>query len=202
MPILQYRRARARVSSFARRHRRESLQQSRRHARRRAPGRGHRRPGRPRLLGRRGQGRRGHRRVEDGAAPRRVPVTTQRRKFSCAPRVSFPRRNEFTTEGGKLHDAVKESMAATGMLERSAKLADEARNKARRRVVYETLLLLDGVPDNITLLPRRASRSSTRRSRSRKTPRTIRTKASASSPAARRTVCSPKEPGTRTSMNR
>ena len=47
-------------------------------------------------------------------------------------------QNEFTTEGGKLHDAVKESMAATGMLERSAKLADEARNKARRRVVYET----------------------------------------------------------------
>ena len=58
-------------------------------------------------------------------------------------------QNEFTTEGGKLHDAVKESMAATGMLERSAKLADEARNKARRRVVYETLPLLDGVPDNI-----------------------------------------------------
>ena len=25
----------------------------------------------------------------------------------------------------------------------------EARNKARRRVVYETLPLLDGVPDNI-----------------------------------------------------
>ena len=111
-------------------------------------------------------------------------------------------QNEFTTEGGKLHDAVKESMAATGMLERSAKLADEARNKARRRVVYETLLLLDGVPDNITLLPRRASRSSTRRSRSRRTPRTIRTKASASSPAARRTVSSPKEPGTPTSKSR
>ena len=111
-------------------------------------------------------------------------------------------QNEFTTEGGKLHDAVKESMAATGMLERSAKLADEARNKARRRVVYETLLLLDGVPDNKTLLPRRASRSSMLPSRSRRTPRTIRTKALASSPAAPRTGSSRKGRGTPISRSR
>ena len=54
-------------------------------------------------------------------------------------------QNEFTTEGGKLHDAVKDSMvrltprarsvepsaaqAATGMLEKSAKVAAAARDK-------------------------------------------------------------------------
>jgi len=38
-------------------------------------------------------------------------------------------QNEFTTEGGKLHDAVKDSMAATGMLERSAEVAAKAREK-------------------------------------------------------------------------
>jgi len=36
-------------------------------------------------------------------------------------------QNEFTTEGGKLHDAVKECMASNGMLENSKKVLDAAR---------------------------------------------------------------------------
>jgi len=36
-------------------------------------------------------------------------------------------QNEFTTEGGGLHDAVKECMDATGMLDKSKKIMDTAR---------------------------------------------------------------------------
>ena len=36
-------------------------------------------------------------------------------------------QNEFTTEGGKLHDAVKECMDSTGMLGTSKKMMDAAR---------------------------------------------------------------------------
>jgi len=38
-------------------------------------------------------------------------------------------QNEFTTEGGKLHDAVKECMESTNMLENSASLMADARSK-------------------------------------------------------------------------
>lgn len=38
-------------------------------------------------------------------------------------------QNEFTTEGGKLHDAVKECMEKTNMLENSKKLMNTAREK-------------------------------------------------------------------------
>jgi nicotinamidase-related amidase len=38
-------------------------------------------------------------------------------------------QNEFTTDGGKLHDAVKEVMDKTNMLENSVKLADACREK-------------------------------------------------------------------------
>lgn len=37
-------------------------------------------------------------------------------------------QNEFTTEGGALHEAVKECMDATGMLEKSKALMDAARS--------------------------------------------------------------------------
>ena len=37
-------------------------------------------------------------------------------------------QNEFTSEGGKLHEAVKECMDTTNMLENSSKLVKEARN--------------------------------------------------------------------------
>jgi hypothetical protein len=37
-------------------------------------------------------------------------------------------QNEFTTEGGKLHDAVKDVMEKTNMLEKSKVVADAARN--------------------------------------------------------------------------
>jgi nicotinamidase-related amidase len=36
-------------------------------------------------------------------------------------------QNEFATEGGKLHDSVKDVMEKTNMLENSKKLADAAR---------------------------------------------------------------------------
>ena len=36
-------------------------------------------------------------------------------------------QNEFTTEGGKLHDAVKGVMDATGMLQKSKKIMDKMR---------------------------------------------------------------------------
>ena len=36
-------------------------------------------------------------------------------------------QNEFTTEGGKLHDAVKAVMAENGMLAKASDLADKAR---------------------------------------------------------------------------
>ena len=36
-------------------------------------------------------------------------------------------QNEFTTEGGKLHDAVKPVMESTGMLDKSAELCTAAR---------------------------------------------------------------------------
>ena len=36
-------------------------------------------------------------------------------------------QNEFTTEGGKLHDAVKDVMEKTNMLENSKKVTDDAR---------------------------------------------------------------------------
>merc|ERR1719149_447531 len=38
-------------------------------------------------------------------------------------------QNEFTTEGGKLHDAVKDCMAKNNMLDKSVQLAAEARAK-------------------------------------------------------------------------
>lgn len=38
-------------------------------------------------------------------------------------------QNEFTTEGGKLHDAVKPCMEATNMLENSASLMNDLRSK-------------------------------------------------------------------------
>jgi len=38
-------------------------------------------------------------------------------------------QNEFTTEGGKLYDAVKDCMEATGTLENSKKMLDVAREK-------------------------------------------------------------------------
>lgn len=54
-------------------------------------------------------------------------------EFSLDPKntafVWIEYQNEFTTEGGKLHDAVKECMDKTNMLENSAKMADFAREK-------------------------------------------------------------------------
>ena len=53
-------------------------------------------------------------------------------------------QNEFTTEGGKLHDAVKDSMAATGMLEKSAKLAAAAREKGVKVIHAPISFAADG----------------------------------------------------------
>jgi hypothetical protein len=41
-------------------------------------------------------------------------------------------QNEFTTEGGALHDAVKDCMAATDTLKNSKKLMDDARESGAK----------------------------------------------------------------------
>mmetsp|Transcript_26211 Transcript_26211/g.80674 ORF Transcript_26211/g.80674 Transcript_26211/m.80674 type:complete len:170 (+) Transcript_26211:60-569(+) len=56
-------------------------------------------------------------------------------------------QNEFTTEGGKLHDAVKDSMAATGMLERSAQVAEKAR-EAGVTVIHAPISFAEDGSDN------------------------------------------------------
>jgi len=50
-------------------------------------------------------------------------------KPMCTALLLIEFQNEFTTEGGKMHGAVKDSMAATGMLEKAAKTAAAAREK-------------------------------------------------------------------------
>jgi len=55
-------------------------------------------------------------------------------------------QNEFTTEGGKLHDAVKEVMTATNMLENSAILAKACR-EAGIKVVHVPIQFEKGHPE-------------------------------------------------------
>jgi nicotinamidase-related amidase len=52
-------------------------------------------------------------------------------------------QNDFTTEGGALHGAVKEVMDETGMLERSRRVADEAR-RAGATVVHAPISFAEG----------------------------------------------------------
>ena len=56
-------------------------------------------------------------------------------------------QNEFTTEGGKLHDAVKGVMASTGMLEKAAALADEVRG-AGGKVFHVPIMFKEDATDN------------------------------------------------------
>ena len=52
-------------------------------------------------------------------------------------------QNDFTTEGGALHGAVKEVMDETGMLERSRRVADEAR-RAGATIVHAPISFAEG----------------------------------------------------------
>jgi len=56
-------------------------------------------------------------------------------------------QNEFTTEGGKLHDGVKGVMASTGMLAKSAALADAVR-AAGGKVVHAPIMFKADGSDN------------------------------------------------------
>ena len=56
-------------------------------------------------------------------------------------------QNEFVTEGGKLHDAVKGVMASTGMLEKAAALADEVRG-AGGKVFHVPIMFKEDATDN------------------------------------------------------
>ena len=56
-------------------------------------------------------------------------------------------QNEFTSEGGKLHDAVKDTMASTNMLERSAKLAEDARKKGVT-IIHAPITFKEDASDN------------------------------------------------------
>ncbi|EOD19646.1 hypothetical protein EMIHUDRAFT_444876 [Emiliania huxleyi CCMP1516] len=56
-------------------------------------------------------------------------------------------QNEFTTEGGKLHGAVKECMDETGMLEKSSALASKART-AGAKVFHAPISFKEDASDN------------------------------------------------------
>eukprot|EP00967_Tisochrysis_lutea_P030113 scaffold35308_cov32-Tisochrysis_lutea.AAC.3 len=56
-------------------------------------------------------------------------------------------QNEFTTEGGKLHDAVKGTMQETGMLEKSAALATKAR-QAGVKIFHAPITFKPDASDN------------------------------------------------------
>merc|ERR1712100_165874 len=56
-------------------------------------------------------------------------------------------QNEFTTEGGKLHDAVKESMQASNMLRKSAALATTARAKGVK-IFHAPIMFKEDASDN------------------------------------------------------
>jgi len=56
-------------------------------------------------------------------------------------------QNEFTTEGGKLHGAVKEVMTSNGMLEKSAALASKARS-AGVHIFHVPISFLPDASDN------------------------------------------------------
>ena len=56
-------------------------------------------------------------------------------------------QNEFTTEGGKLHGAVKPVMTSTGMLDKSVELRAAAR-AAGVKVFHEGITFADDALDN------------------------------------------------------
>jgi len=56
-------------------------------------------------------------------------------------------QNEFCTEGGKLHDAVKGVMESTGILEKSADVAEACR-KAGMKVMHAAITFAEDASDN------------------------------------------------------
>lgn len=56
-------------------------------------------------------------------------------------------QNEFTTEGGKLHDSVKDVMASTNMMENSVDVCEAAR-KAGAKVFHAPISFADDASDN------------------------------------------------------
>ena len=56
-------------------------------------------------------------------------------------------QNEFTTEGGKLHDAVKPCMEETGMLQKSAALMNTARAKGVK-IFHAPIMFKEDASDN------------------------------------------------------
>ena len=75
---------------------------------------------------------------------RRRAATSRRRRRRL---VCIEFQNEFVTEGGKLHDAVKGVMASTGMLEKAAALADEVRG-AGGKVFHVPIMFKEDATDN------------------------------------------------------
>ena len=123
--------------------------------------------------------------VQNSPGPDRVPVTTPRSNFPeravfsrdpsqiwrarrkplpAAPAPVTPsftrrhrRRNEFTTEGGKLHGAVAESMKETGMLEKSAKVVAAARAKGIT-VIHAPIMFKEDASDSSACVEKTTSR--------------------------------------------
>merc|ERR1712137_1295459 len=56
-------------------------------------------------------------------------------------------QNEFTSEGGKLHNAVKPCMDETGMLEKSSALASKARDSGVN-IFHAPIMFKDDASDN------------------------------------------------------
>merc|ERR1719399_2591763 len=56
-------------------------------------------------------------------------------------------QNEFTTDGGKLHPAVKECMSSTGMLAKTKALADKVRG-AGGKVFHVPIMFKADASDN------------------------------------------------------
>lgn len=56
-------------------------------------------------------------------------------------------QNEFTSEGGKLHEAVKQTMETTGMLAKSADVAAKARD-AGCKIIHAPIAFKDDASDN------------------------------------------------------
>merc|ERR1711988_2087727 len=68
-------------------------------------------------------------------------------KASSTALVMIEFQNEFTTAGGKLHDAVKPVMESTGMLEKSAALVEAAREKGCK-IMHTPITFAEDMSDN------------------------------------------------------
>lgn len=68
-------------------------------------------------------------------------------KASSTALIMIEYQNEFTSEGGKLHDGVKGNMESTNMLENSVKVCEEARAKGMK-IIHSPIIFSEDMSDN------------------------------------------------------